>query len=227
MYKTPNISMRVGVILGVTAVFIAGLAAFLFWYLGGQEKAATQEANKFISALVRHDPSAAPRNGDDYVRGVWQAYRRVDDAKLIKTRQKSSNHSGSTSGSSWWVADMLLHTGRGTVVLELAFESNHLDPKTQIIDQLYELTPDRIPGGTLDEKTLARVASDQRERGSKPEDDITLSVSGFESPPVTVPRVPVRPVRPPKFKTPPIIKCIRRAHRDVLKIQKCAKLVHS
>ncbi len=224
MYRTPNISLRVGVILGLTAVFIAGLAAFLFWYLGGQEKAATREANKFISALVKHDPSAAPRNGDDYVRGVWKAYRRVDDAKLIKTRQKSSNPSGSTSGSSWWVADMLLHTGRGTVVLELAFERNHLDPNIQVIDQLYELTPDRIPGGTLDRNTLARVASDQRERGSKPEDDFTLSVSGFESRPVTVPRVPIRPAKPPKFKTPPIIRCIRRAHHDVLKIQKCARV---
>ena len=144
MYKTPNIPLRVGVILGVTLLFIGGLAAFLFWYLGGQEKAATQEANKFISALVKHDESAAPRNGDDYVRGVWQAYRRVDDAKLIKTRQKSSNHSNSNGSS-----------------------------------------------------------------------------------PLPTPRLPVTPVRPPKFKTPPVIKCIRRAHRDVLKIQKCAKLVHS
>jgi hypothetical protein len=222
MYKTPNIPLRVGVILGVTLLFIAGLAAFLFWYLGGQEKAATKEANKFISALVKHDASAAPRNGDDYVRGVWRAYRRVDGAKLIKTRQKSSRSHNSTSGSSWWVADMLLHTGRGTVVLELAFERNHLNPKTQIIDQLYELTPDRIPAGTLDEKTLARVVSDQRERGAEPENDITLSVSGSPSGPVVVPRF----ARPPKFKTPPIIKCIRRAHGDVKKIQRCAT-VHS
>jgi hypothetical protein len=221
----PNIPLRVAVILGVTLLFIGGLAAFLFWYLGGQEKAATQQANKFISALVKHDPSAAPRNGDDYVRGVWSSYRRVDDAKLIKTRQKSSNSSNSSSGTSWWVADMLLHTGRGNVVLELAFEPNHLDPKAQIIDQLYELTPDRIPGGTLDDKTLARVASDQRERGAEPENDITLSVNDSGSPPVFAPRVP-RLARPPKFETPPIIKCIRRAHGDVRKIQKCAT-VHS
>jgi hypothetical protein len=222
----PNIPLRLAVILGATLLFIVGLAAFLFWYLGGQEKAATQQANKFISALVRHDPSSAPRNGDDYVRGVWRAYRRVDDAKLIKTRQKSSNDHNSDSGTSWWVADMLLHTGRGVVVLELAFEPNHLDPKTQIIDQLYELTPDRIPSGTLDDKTRARVASDQRERGADVENDITLSVSDSGSPPVFAPQIPARPARPPKFRTPPIIKCIRAAKGDVLKIQRCAK-VHS
>jgi hypothetical protein len=35
---------------------------------------------------------------------------------------------------------------------------------------------------------------------------------------------PGKPVQPPTFETPPVIKCIRRAHGDVTKIQKCARL---
>ena len=223
MYKTPNIRRRLIIILAATLTFMAALGGFLFWYLGGQEKAATKEANKFITAVEKNDPSLAPRNGDDYVRGIWRAYRRVDDVKLIKTRQKT-RRSGSASrgGSSYWVADMLLHTGRGLAVLELSFEANHLDPKTQIIDQLYELTPDRIPGGTLDEETLARVKSDQGERGEV-QNSITLQLN--EPFPSTKPPKPPGAVpKPPKPKTPPVIKCIRRARGDVNKIQKCARL---
>src|SRR4051794_37509990 len=230
MYKTPNVKRRVIVILGITLVFIAGLGAFLFWYLGGEEKAATREANKFIGALVKHDAAAAPKDGDDYVRGVWKAYRRIDSAKLIDTHQNSSN-SSSGSGSSWWVADMLVHTGRGLVVLELAFEPNNLSPDDQEIDLLYELTPGRIHGGLLDSHTLARVKSDQHERGDHPEDGITLDVSESEAAPVVRPRVPVQPIRPvvpgkpvhpAKPTLPPVIKCIRRAHGDVSKIQRCS-----
>jgi hypothetical protein len=207
-----------------------GFTAGLLWYLGGQEAAATKQAQKFMAALVKHRPSAAPPKGDDYVRGVWHAYRRVDSARLIKTHQNTHNDSNSNGGYTWWVADMLLHTGRGLVVLELAFEPNHLDPKEQVIDLLYELTPSRIPDGALDAATLARVRSDQRERGAKPENDITLSVDApFGSSGRSSPR-PGRPAAPAPglhFRTPPIIKCIRRARRDVTKIQRCAHLANT
>jgi hypothetical protein len=57
---------------------------------------------------------------------------------------------------------MLLHTGRGLAVVELAFEPNHIDPDTQVIDLMYELTPARIPSGALGDATLARVRSGWR-----------------------------------------------------------------
>jgi hypothetical protein len=226
VYKTPNIRRRLIIILAATLAFMAALGGFLFWYLGGQEEAATREANKFITAVEKNDASIAPRNGDDYVRGIWHAYRRVDDVELIKTRQKT-RRSGSASrgGSSYWVADMLLHTGRGLAVLELSFEANHLNPKTQIIDSLYELTPDRIPGGALDDQTLARVKSDLRERG-EPENIITLQQSEAPAPSRTR-KPPGAAPKPPKPKQSPVIRCIRRAHGDVTKIQKCAKLAPS
>ena len=228
MYRTPNIPRRLAIILGITLLFMAALGGFLWWYLGGQESAAREQANKFISALEKNRPGDAPEHGDDYVRGVWKTFRRVDDVEFLKTRQKSTHHQSSSSGYSWWVADMLVHSGRGLVVLELAFEPNHLDPKHQEIDLLYELTPDRIPGDALDSETLARVGSDQRERGEVA-NDLTLSISGHE--PIGSPGgtpsspTPPKPVTP-KYKTPPVIKCIRRAHGDVAKIQKCSRLVN-
>ena len=226
MYKTPNVKRRLIVILSLTLLFMGGLAAFLFWYLGGEEKAATREANKFISALVKHKPSAAPADGDDYVRGVWKAYRRVDSAKLVDTHQNSSHNGSGNSGTSWWVADMLVHTGRGLVVLELAFKPNNLSPDDQEIDLLYELTPNRIHSGVLDSQTLARVKSDQHERGDHPEDGITLDVSESEAAPVHRPRAPATPAgraTPAKPAVPPVIKCIRRAHHDVDKIARCSQ----
>jgi hypothetical protein len=230
--RATNTRRRLVIALGLTVAFMVALGGFLFWYLGGQEKAAKREANKFITALVKDDPSAAPQKGDEYVRGIWRFYRRVDSAKLIDTHQRSTHHSNGNSGYSWWVADMLLHTGRGLAVVELAFEPNHLDPNTQIIDLMYELTPNRIPDGTLDRATLARVRSDQRER-KKVADDFTFT---FDNPsptpsvprpavPVPTPRpAPGKPVQPPKIHLPPVIKCIRRAHGDVTKIQRCARL---
>jgi hypothetical protein len=218
--RTTSIGKRVAIILAVTVAGIAGLAAFLFWYVGGQEKAATREAKKFIAALVKNDPSAAPRKGDQYVNGIWRVYRRVDSAKLIGTHKRSTH--GTSASRHWWVADMLLHTGRGLAVLELAFESSHLNPNTQNIDLMYELTPDRIPSGALDDATLARVRSDQHERGSVA--NAFTFIFDKSAPGRTPGPTPGKPVQPPNFETPPVIKCIRRARGDVTKIQKCARL---
>ena len=222
MLRKTTIGKRVGIIIAVTVTGMAGLAAFIFWYVGGQEKAATREAKKFIAALVRNDPSAAPQKGDEYVSGIWRVYRRVDSAKLVATHKRSTH--GTSASRHWWVADMLLHTGRGLVVLELAFESSHLNPNTQNIDLMYELTPDRIPSGALDDATLARVRADQRERGSVA-NAFTFIFDKPASQPTQSP-TPGTPVAPPEFETPPVIKCIRRAHGDVTKIQKCARLAN-
>jgi hypothetical protein len=230
VYKTPNIRRRVIIALVATVAFMVALGGFLFWYLGGQESAAKREANKFITALEKNRPADAPKHGDDYVRGVWKTYRRVDSADLLKTRQRSTHNSSNNSGYSWWVADMLVHSGRGLVVLELAFEPNHLDPDTQIIDEVYEPRVERLPGGLLDSKTLARVGSDQRERGGVA-NDFDLSTSGDDAfanqggppPPGAPTPKPPKPPKPVKIKQPPIIRCIRAAHHDVAKIQKCTE----
>jgi hypothetical protein len=218
VYKTPNIRRRVIIALVGTALFMVALGGFLFWYLGGGESAAQREANKFITALEKNRPADAPKNGDDFVRGVWKTYRRVDSAELLKTRQRSTHGNSTNGGYSWWVADMLLHTGRGLVVVELAFEPNHLNPKTQIIDEMYELTPERVPDGAVDDETLARVRSDQRERG-EPADDFKLAGTFDTSP--SEPGGPSPTTKPAEPSVPPVIKCIRRAHGDVEKIKKC------
>jgi hypothetical protein len=223
VYKTPNVKRRLVIILGATLLFMAGLGAFLFWYLGGQEKAATSEAKKFIAALEKHDPSAAPPKGDDYVRGFWKTYRRIDSADLVGTHQKHHRDRNSDSGYSWWVADMLLHTGRGVAVVELAFEPNHLDPKTQIIDAMYELTPERVHDGDVDSKTLDRVRSDQRERGA-PADDFKLAGTFDRSPSPSPSGTPAgKPAKPHKVKLPPALRCVQRARGDVNKLKRCAE----
>jgi hypothetical protein len=220
MYRRPNVRGRLVFALVATLAFMAALGGFLFWYLGGQEKAATREAKKFIRALVKHDPSAAPPKGADYVRGIWKTYRRIDSARLVDTHQRSHQDSNSDSGYSWWVADMLLHTGRGLAVVELAFEPNHLNPKTQIIDEMYELTPGRVPHGAVSSATLARVRSDQHERGSVA-NDFKLAGTFDTSPSKPFAAGAPSRAKPHKPGLPPVIRCIRRAHGDVEKIKKC------
>jgi hypothetical protein len=201
------------------------LSVFLFWYLGKEEDAATKASEQFITALEKNSPKRAPENGADYVRGVWKVFRRVDSAELVDTRKKSVRTGSSTSSRrSYWVADILLQTRRGPAVIELQFESNHIDPDEQVINLVYELTPERIPEDAIDDKTLARVESAQRERGAEPANDFTLSVEA------EAPRTPVhvappgKAARAPSPADDPVLRCVKRARGDVRKLQRCAEL---
>jgi hypothetical protein len=200
---------RMLVLAALGLVAAGAVLAFLLWYNGSQQSSAEDVARKFAAALAQNAPSKAPENGDAYVRGVWKAYRRVDSAKVVGSYTPQINGGNLRSGNSYFVVDMLVHSGRGLVMLELSFDSDAVDPGDQRIDQLYELRPDRIKSGFLSAGELARVKADQAERGTV-EDSITLSVDDPEATPAPEPNR--------------ALECVRHAHGDVDELQRCAAL---
>jgi hypothetical protein len=177
-----------------------------------ERETVSTQAKKLVLAIERHDASLAPDADEDWVPGVWAVFRRVDSAALVRVGTRMNGGSALRSSGSDYVADILLHTARGLVLLELSFESG---PKP---DLLYELSPDRIPPGLLDARTVARVESDQRERGSKLANDLTISVAG---------RTGGDPAEPREGQVvpdlPPLAQCVVAAEHDVRKIQECVR----
>jgi hypothetical protein len=167
------------------------------------ERAAVEkDAHHLVAALTHRDAALAPESKEEWVPGVWSVFRRVDGASLVRVGKRS--HDGPNFGSSGsdYVADILLHTGRGLVLLEMSFESG---PKP---DLLYELRPERIPDGLVDAATLARLGSDQRERGTKIADDLVITLAGQ---------------RGSDSGLPPLAQCVFAAKHDVKKIQACVR----
>jgi hypothetical protein len=155
-------------------VAVGGLGAYIALLAADKHERETVEkdARKLVLAIGRHDASLAPESNEDWVPGVWRVFRRVDSASLVLVGKRMNGGAALRSSGSDYVADMLLRTARGPVLLELSFESG---PEP---DLLYELRPSRIPPGLLDARTLARVLRAQRQRGAKIADDLTITVAG-------------------------------------------------
>jgi hypothetical protein len=188
-----------------------------------------KDANQLVLALVRHDASLAPDGGEDWVPGVWSVFRRVDSATVARVGKRPQNGPNFGSSGSEWVADILLHTGRGLVLLELAFRSPSFSDGDQKVDLLYELAPARIPSGLLDAATLARLDSDQRERGPKLADDLVITLAGRTDRPArpTPPASTTPQTTLPHPVLPPLIRCIQRVRPNVHKIQQCVQRYQS
>jgi hypothetical protein len=136
-----------------------------------------KDAHHLVAAITKRDAALAPESDEDWVPGVWSLFRRVDSASLVRVGKRFEGGPVLRSSGSDYVADILLHTGRGLVLLEMSFSSG---PKP---DLLYELRPERIPDGLFDAHTLARLRSDQVERGAKIADDLVITIAGRTSQP--------------------------------------------
>jgi hypothetical protein len=202
---------RVIIALVVAVVALGGYLVLLALDKHERETA-EKDATRLALAIGRHDASLAPESDEDWVPGIWSLFKRVDSASLVRVGKRMNGGSALRSSGSDYVGDILLHTARGLVLLEMSFDSG---PEP---DLLYELSPDRIPAGLLDARTLARVESDQRERGTELANDLTISVAGRTG------RDPAKP-REGNVVTglPPLAQCVFAAEHDVRKIQACVR----
>jgi hypothetical protein len=142
------------------------------------EAVVKKDAHQLATAFVKNDASLAPDGSEDWVPGVWAIFKRVDSASVVRVgHRKATGPKFGQSGSDF-VADLMLHTGRGLVLLELSFRTDSSPRHAQEVDLLYELRPERIPAGLLDDATLGRLKSDRFERGGKIADDLTISIAG-------------------------------------------------
>src|SRR4051794_34638165 len=220
------------VILGATAAFMVALGGFLFWFLGGEDDAVKKSATQFAAAVQANDPAAAPEGGREYVEGIRLYFGPVRSAQVVH-RYKKSHGSGSDS-TSFWVAQLLLHTERGPAVVEIQYDNNSLDPGNQDIQQVYELAPSRIPGDALGSHDRAEVERAFASRGGRAADSIKLS-GAFARTPTPTPGAGTADPAPDVEDTPvPAandefarqqaqamrkLRCVQRAKGDVEKLQ--------
>ena len=232
MYVANARRLRNIVLIAVIAAAVGGFALYELVTVvnKGAEGIIKKDATQLVLALVKHDAALAPDGGADWVPGVWAVFRRVDSASVVKVWKRPQNGRNFGSSGSEWVADILFHTGRGLVLLELSFRSPDVSDLSQKVDLLYELRPQRIPEGLFDGVTIARIASAQRERGPKIADDLVITIAGRTGqdpakpkavPTATRSPAPAPGIAAPHAKLPPVINCIRQANHDVQKIQEC------
>ena len=67
---------RLILVLIASTIFTAAICAFVFWMLAKGEESASKASTQFATALVKNDPSLAPKGGADHVEGAARPVRR-------------------------------------------------------------------------------------------------------------------------------------------------------
>ena len=215
---------RLALILGGTFAFMAVVGAVVFILVGKEEQTARQSATRFAVALVHDDPSAAPRGAGEYVNGVRGYFGPVSSATIIGARNKSINTGNTADTRSFFVVQMLLESRRGPAVIELEYDNHAL--LSDEVSRIYELTPGDAP--SLTKAVRAKLDRAFAARGGEPAGAGAL----FAAAAPETPKLPVAaPSSPPRIKhrvipsasTPQAaqLRCVQRAHGDVVKMQKC------
>jgi hypothetical protein len=207
-------------IFGGTAVFMAVVAASVFWLLGKQEQTARHAATQFAAALVHNDPGAAPAGAGDYVTGVRAHFGQVTNASVIGAHNKAVGEEPYTR--TFFVAELLLHTRRGPAVVELEFD-NHDLLGSEEVSGLYELEPD---DAHLSADVRNRLQAAYMARGGKPADQIALSGATLQ--PTTPTSAGQSPLQASGATSrlgrgQKQLRCVQRAAGDVEKLLKCAR----
>lgn len=209
---------RLTLILTATVTFSLIVTVVCFVLLGKEEKTARDSATRFAAALVDDKPAAAPPGAGDYVSGVREYFGPVTSARVIGAHNKGINTGDSADTRSFFVVQVLLQSKRGPAVIELEYDNHAL--LSDKVSRVYELEPAKAPGITKPERRRLEAAFARR--GGDPAEAGRLST--FE--PTPAPNLPAiaKPAKPHTKK--PVasaqLRCVQRAHGDVLKMEKCA-----
>ena len=136
------------------------MSVALFWLLGNGENAARHASTQFATALVTKHPAQGPKGAIDYIDGIHANYGPVKSARVIDARNTS--HGSGQSAYTYFVADVLLETAKGPMVVELAFNSPSLDNKTRPSPALTSSRPPTSP--TTRSRTPSSSRSPRRSR---------------------------------------------------------------
>jgi hypothetical protein len=212
---------RLALILGATLSFMAVVGVVCLVLLGKEEKTARESATRFATALVHNDPAAAPDGAGDYVPGVRDYFGPVTSAKIVGAHNKGVNTGDNADTRAFFVVEMLLQSKRGPAVIELEYDNHAL--LSQKVSRIYELEPKKAPG--LSTRERSQLGEAFQSRGAKPADAGRLSSAEKPKPQITP--LPISKPAKPHITKPEAtpqgakLRCIQRAHGDVLKMQKC------
>ena len=219
--------MRSGTMSGrlivvVAAVSAAAIVGAVFWAIGKNEQAAGRAATRFAAALVENDPSVAPKDSTEYIKGMRAYFGAVTGARVIGTHNERADANTNTSRT-FPVADLLLQSSHGPEVIELAFDNGGIG--SEKVTGIYELDPDVAP--KLPARHREQLASAFAERGGIPADEETLKEGTAQTRRPAAPRLVV--TAPARAKPTPELRaarndmrCVQRARGDVTKLLKCA-----
>jgi hypothetical protein len=209
-------------ILVLAVVSAAVIVGGVFWGIGKNEQAAGRAATRFAAALVKNDPSAAPKGSPGYIKGMRAYFGAVTGARVIGTHNERADADTSTSRT-YPVADLLLRSARGPAVIELAFDNGGIG--SEKVTGIYELDPDDAP--KLPARDRERLASAFAERGGIPADGETLKRATAQAPRPAAPQ-PAAPQPAPVKPNPRLrvarneLRCVQHARGDVTKLVECA-----
>jgi hypothetical protein len=223
---------RLTVTLVLVLIFFAVLGGFLYHVVHGLSERVKHSSNDFAAALVANDPGKAPHEAAKFVPKVHAFYGHVSTATVV-SRENECGNCGSRSGggNSHWLVDILLRTHKGPVLLRLVY-----GPANSKIDEVIELAPRYIPKKDLDAADKAALAKAYvtrrigclRAAGDDTGDRIDCTQDDLEFRDLPTKDAAEAKVRShtaaPKLKVSddPVIKCLKRAHHDVKKLQSCA-----
>jgi hypothetical protein len=203
---------RFFVISFLSLLFTAAICGLVFWVLAKGEDTAREASTQFATALVKDDPSLAPKGGADHLESLRAQFGEVSGARVIETR----NHriGSGDDARTYYVSDLLLETARGAAVVELEFDSTQLISDT--VTGVRELAPKEVKG--LDDAELTAVAKAYVARGEEPAPKVTAStIAKVVTTPAATPTV-----SPEIRKAKRQLHCVQRARGDVEKLARCA-----
>jgi hypothetical protein len=215
-------------IIGGVTIVVAIAMVFLFWFLRESNKATIHAANKFATALVRNDPSAAPSGGENYVKGIRDHFGPISSARVIDSHNHAVGHGDNSR--TYYVGDVLMHSERGLAVVELEFD-NHSLTASEHISGIHELAPDKVRKHKLSGPERSALTDAYASRGGKPADATALDGAFADLPKAIVPtQAPAAPAAPPVDRAAQRrhraalkkLECVQAAHGDVVKLQQCA-----
>jgi len=199
--------LRNGIIISVTVVVAVAMVA-LFLILRASNERTIHASTKFATALVRHEPNAAPKGGADYVKGINAYFRGVSSARVIDSHNHGVNTGDSADTRAYYVGDILLATKRGPAVIELEFDNQSLANASEKISSIHELAPDKVRKHKLNANDRRALEAAYAQRGGEPGNLLPTT----------------RPVGAVRFAKPAVdehLRCIQRAHGDVNKMLRC------
>ena len=215
---------RLLLILFGAAVFAIALLLAISWLNGKDAQGGHRGAEKFATALVHNDPSAAPSGDEGYVSGVRSYFGPVSSAKVIGGHERGVNAPDHADERTYYVIEMLIHSKRGPAALELDFDDGAIG--SDRISGIHELEPSDAPGPSAAERKQLEAAF--AARGGKAADVVKLTGTTTVPTPhaaPTVPHVPVVPkaARKQLNKATTELSCVQAAHGDVAKLQACTQ----
>src|SRR5688500_5194508 len=87
--RLPNMFRpRVILILIASTIFTAAIGGFVFWVLAQSEEKARTASTQFAEALVKNDPSLAPKGSADHLEGLRRHFGSVTSARLVDARNQ-------------------------------------------------------------------------------------------------------------------------------------------